>query len=859
MSRRHWLALALTLIVAQPAIAFDLSAFELFLQENQHLTAQDLLDRHEPYPHYTRDLGINTSGTILLQEVIDRFHLTQDELALLSENGFVISERLAFDSYGEGLNQVWHADLPIFVSSDLILHTMHVSFADVFKSIEQEFVAPALSTALESAHFAWPDLVVANDDDPMMVDCLDDLDVWLTTARSLITGTVVPAASAENSAFVREILGAIEGMQPQPLPLFNDVPRLIDFSQFQVRGYYGETEELQRYFRCMMWLGRVDFRLSPPPDIVPPISVQREIVDTFLVRELLEMSGARAALGDIDALLRAVVGDSDNTTLAHLDQIAGDLGLTAARELWNPAILSQFEAILDSDTYQPQAINSRILMKNPLDPEPLQLAYAFLMLGQRFTIDSHVLGNVVYDRVPMPPFRGLPNPLDVLYALGNDDVVPLLEEDLEYYGYAPNLGALRYLVDSYGEEFWSANLYNHWLSAIRSLNRSGMQQGVPDFMRTGAWQQKQMQTQLTSWTELRHDTILHVKQSYSTGVICSNPHGYVEPVPELYRRVGAMARFALDEVIPLIPPSELATRMAEFYTRVHELMQTLEAIAEKELAHQALSAAEEEFLQGSYVLSHISCGDDVENGWLADLYFDREDDMPISAPDFIVADVHTQPTDESGAPVGHVLHVGTVHPRLGVFIAGCPTSEPIAFVGPVGSMRQFVSWDFERLTDEIWLEGWTNRYATGLSELIPTLSSAEWEMVYTADRMGIRQPGPSILAAYTTSLTDPETGPPPTPTSQGIAWLRNSPNPFNPSTSIGFELRGKVVVDVLVAIYDARGTRVKTLLHEMLQPNTWFLPWDGTDDAGHPVSSGVYFAMVVADGQRYSTKMVMVR
>jgi hypothetical protein len=859
MSRRHWLVLALTLLVARPATAFDLSAYEQFLQGNQYLTAQDLLDRHEPNPHYTRDLGINTSGTILLQEVIDRFHLTEDELALLSENGFVISERLAFDSYGEGLNQVWHADLPIFISSDLILHTMHVSFADVFKTIEQDHVAPALSAALASAHFAWPDLVVAYGSDPKMDPCLNDLDVWLTAARSLINGTVVPAASPENNAFVGEILRAIEGLQPQPLPLFNDVPRLIDFSQFQVRGYYTETEELQRYFRCMMWLGRVDFRLSPPPDIEPPISVHREIVDAFLVHELLEMSGTRAALGDIDTLLRTVVGDSDNTTLAHLDQIAVDLGLTAAAELWNPAILSEFEAILDSDTYQPQAINSRILMKNPLDPEPLQPPYAFLMLGQRFTIDSHVLGSVVYDRVPMPPFRGLPSPLDVLYALGNDDVIPLLEEDLEYYGYAPNLGALRYLVDSYGEEFWSANLYNHWLSAIRSLNRSGMQEGAPDFMRTGAWQQKQMQTQLTSWTELRHDTILHVKQSYSTGVICSNPHGYVEPVPELYRRVGVMAQFALEQVVPLVPPSELATRMAGFYTRVHELMQTLETIAEKELAHQALSVAEEEFLQGSYASSSISCGYDVENGWLAELYFDPEDEMPISAPDFIVADIHTQPTDESGAPVGHVLHVGTVHPRLGVFIAGCPTSEPIAFVGPVGSMRQFVSWDFERLTDDIWFEAWTSRYATGLADLIPGLSSAEWEKVYTANSAGERQPGPSILAAYTTSLTDPENGPPPAPAQRGITWLRNSPNPFNPITSIGFKLEGAVEVDVQVAIYDARGSRVKTLLHEMLQPNTWFLPWDGTDDAGRSVSSGVYFAFVIADGQRYSTKMVMVR
>jgi hypothetical protein len=510
--------------------------------------------------------------------------------------------------------------------------------------------------------------------------------------------------------------------------------------------------------------------------------------------------------------------------------MATDLGLIGANSLWDLDSYANFEGLLESDTYQPQAINSRILFADPMQSEPLQPPYAFLLLGQRFTVDSYVFGNVVYSKVPMP-FRGLPSPLDALYALGNDDVIPLLQPELDTYPYAPNLAAVRYLVDSYDEEFWSSSVYNLWLSAIRALNDTGHQEGAPDFMRTGAWQQKEMQTQLTSWTELRHDTLLHVKQSYTDGVICGNPYGYVEPVPEFYARIGQIARFITDEIGPALPASGgfPLDRILPFWTRVAGLADTLETIARKELAHEALTGDEELFLRQAYSLETEYCGG-LETGWLPEFYFSPLVSTPMSFPDFVVADVHTQPTDEFGAMVGRVLHVGTVHPRMGVLIAGCPHSEPIAYVGPVGSMRQFVTNDFARLTDGEWSFAWTRRG-----------DFSDW-------------------AAYTSAIEDP-TEPPGSPPNAlaGIAWLNNSPNPFNPSTRIGFQLDGDRPIPVQVAVYDARGALVKVLLEDTLQPNTWFLHWDGTDDDGRGVSSGVYFAVVTTDGQRAVRKMVMLR
>lgn len=57
-----------------------------------------------------------------------------------------------------------------------------------------------------------------------------------------------------------------------------------------------------------------------------------------------------------------------------------------------------------------------------------------------------------------------------------------------------------------------------------------------------AWQRKMLQTQHASWSELRHDTLLYGKQSYTAIPSCGYPDGYVEPYPALYEKLEALAR-----------------------------------------------------------------------------------------------------------------------------------------------------------------------------------------------------------------------------------------------------------------------------------------------------------------------------
>ena len=101
------------------------------------------------------------------------------------------------------------------------------------------------------------------------------------------------------------------------------------------------------------------------------------------------------------------------------------------------------------------------------------------------------------------------------------------------------------------ESVWQENLYLDWLGCLRTLSRPTTAVHYPEVMRTQAWAMKLTNTQLASWTTLRHDTILYVKQSYPKQSDCSYPAGYVEPLPEFWARMEQMSRRAVKTVAQL--------------------------------------------------------------------------------------------------------------------------------------------------------------------------------------------------------------------------------------------------------------------------------------------------------------------
>jgi hypothetical protein len=86
---------------------------------------------------------------------------------------------------------------------------------------------------------------------------------------------------------------------------------------------------------------------------------------------------------------------------------------------------------------------------------------------------------------------------------------------------------------------------------------------------------------------------------------------------------------------------------------------------------------------------------------------------------------------------------------------------------------------------------------------------------------------------------------------------QNYPNPFNPSTTIAFSIAKDS--DVELVIYDVAGARVRTLANDRRVANNYRVVWDGKNDAGESVASGVYFYQLTAESFTTTKKMVLLR
>ena len=85
--------------------------------------------------------------------------------------------------------------------------------------------------------------------------------------------------------------------------------------------------------------------------------------------------------------------------------------------------------------------------------------------------------------------------------------------------------------------------------------------------------------------------------------------------------------------------------------------------------------------------------------------------------------------------------------------------------------------------------------------------------------------------------------------------LHNYPNPFNPNTFLPFTLQDTQHTNL--SIYNVVGQKVKTLVNETLPAGTHVRQWDGTDETGSSVSSGVYLYRIQADSFVDTKRMIM--
>lgn len=847
---------------------FNIEAYKQFLQTHQNMNPDQLMQMH-PSGVFAGDLNLSLTSTRYLDSISLKYGLTSHELELLGQNGFVVSERMSKLSFGESFLEIFHKDLPVFVSTDAILHAFHISYDRILKDAELGFLIENVKSLLQSLHSNQNYLSSKYGSNPEMLTMLKDVDVYLTVPLKLFELNVNPYYS-DNTGEIDTILQLIEAEEMTSYELFSDNCKVIDWSQFKPRGHYdvdltlNDPYILSKYFRVMMWLGRTELYLTEPKardSVICPLptfdDVKRQIIDSYLIKELIDGTNSYSDYADIENTIKIFAGEQDNVTLDNLSYLKNAISLSDADELLDSLKVVEFQDTLKNQSFAYQLILSQILFGDPMSPDSIVPASAFMLLGQRFVIDSYVTATVVYDRIKyfnQDVCRLFPSLLDILFAIGNSASAQLLQEELDNYHYSSNLAALRYLIDSYDDEFWNANLYSNWLSIIRKLNPPNDRTNLPPFMQTAAFWQEKMNTQLASWTELRHDNLLYAKQSYTGGTVCSYPYSYVEPFPEFYQTLKDFSVSAANKIQTInFSDPQYQYEITTYLNTLGSVMDTLKIIAEKELNQELLSSGEIEFLQNMiYENGTTGSGEIPYKGWYPKLFYNdflyggattSGTNPGLMDSDHLVADMHTTPTDCYGNIMGWIKHVGTGPINLGVFVAPWNDGVETAFIGPVMSYYEYTTEDFLRLTDQ----EWKNQYLQ--SALRP-----EWVNIYLADSSGnSRGNGPTLI-------TSVDENPNSNIIPQSELLISNYPNPFNSTTLIVFTIPYDLTnQNTELKIYDVQGSLVATLVNQQLAAGNYIVKWEGKNQSNQNVSSGVYFYNIKVGENIKSGKMNLLK
>jgi hypothetical protein len=658
------------------------------LDEARLATPDELRASHAV--EFAAELGYDPLTASNLESILTAFFQpSAAPTGLIGQHGFALDRSGRFPSFASGYSEIYAADLPVFVSADMVLEAVYRSHDKILQALEKQSLRPRLERLLVSIRASL--IASAGTLEP---DVASDLNFYLGVALALLDGGEVD--SREPAGVESFVEAAMQAAGEQERVLFG-VSRAIDFSQFQPRGHYAGDRELESYFRAMIWLGRTDFRLLETQKDGSQILRRRQVESVVALRRLLD-DAAFADYSAIDATISAFVGEHDYMTLPEVDELLAELnapdGLAAVDDttLASTLVAGQFGA---------QRIASQVMRRGAGGASTFPLSLSFALLGQRYTVDSHVFSNVVYDRVAT---RVVPDPLDVAFAaLGNDQALAYLGDELDVEaGYPGELSAMRFLIDEHPEPYWQGSLYTGWLSALRTLSPAAPTPpaDLPAVARSEAWGRRLLNTQLSSWAQLRHNSVLYVKQSYTSGAACEYPDAYVDPYPEFFDAIVQFAERAQELSAALELEPSFGAQVQDYFARVASINLTLAEMARAQRSGEPHSAEHMAFINQA-VNANVNCDGTVlgHTGWYSELHFD-----PLQAVEMdpTITDVHTDVGGELPVFRGpSVLHVGTGLPRLMVMtVDSC--QGPRAYAGVVSAYHEVLEDGLTRLTDEEW-------------------------------------------------------------------------------------------------------------------------------------------------------------
>ncbi|HEX7557003.1 MAG TPA: DUF3160 domain-containing protein, partial [Leptolinea sp.] len=455
-------------------------------------------------------------------------------------------------------------------------------------------------------------------------------------------------------------------------------------------GHYAGNPLLEDYFRGMTWLGRVAFKFADAEDKQFKPS-RAPLIITVCLRQNNPVWERYTRMMDT---LSFIVGPTDDggpsEVGALMDSVYGSGATPDA--LKDEQKWQKFLSRID-ELPQPQ-INSTFVNTT----KALNAERSWRLMGQRFTLDAMIFQNMIYDKVGSDDKkREFPSGLDVMAVLGSTAALDAQKAagETDYQNYSSQLEKLQKAALAQAQPDWLGTFYSGWLySFLPQVQPKG--DAFSPVMGTTAWQNREVNTALGSWAELKHDTALYSKMPEFMGgggpPGSPYPPAYVEPNPNVFYRMAFISKSIFDGLMkrgyignsnmPDIGADLNFSQLFDGIGKMADIYNGLGDIAVKELQGQTLT--EEEF---GLIQSPIGVIEDQAD-------FARISKQDIKLPPVpVVAAVSGANNDVLEAGVGKVDRIFVVVPINGQLQVA---------QGGVFTYYEFKQPRSDRLTDEEW-------------------------------------------------------------------------------------------------------------------------------------------------------------
>ncbi|TES92458.1 MAG: DUF3160 domain-containing protein [Candidatus Cloacimonadota bacterium] len=650
----------------------------------------------------------NTSRSAVELKMVDNIgevNLSDDASKGLEENGFILTETSKdeiYDVYSELKKQ----RRPIFITTDIVLHTDHLLFDYILRIIEIKQLYNLIGVLSKDMFNEMTGVYNREKLSTFEKEALERNIGFFAVACEIFKKDIqIPKTVEEKVEKELKLIEQADSFADSPLFGCKE-----DYSQYKPRGHYTRNETFRRYFKAMMWFGRMAFFVNPPKSNIVSedpemLGMSHTLSALYITYSLKNNPLLLESYNKVYRITSFFVGESDDLGISDYQMVMKEV---YGKEIPFPSLsenklLSQF--IQKVKNKKPPLIISGLLT----DVETDEVPRAFKFMGQRFIPDSYIFQNLVYDKVTNftgtgKPFtaipsqlgvvRGFPRGLDVMSVLGCEEALEILkkEGDASYKGYNEQLDRLKKEFSLLKEPDWRKNLYYRIIYQFKKL-LDNVDEFKNPYLDRKKWVKKILNTLLGAWAELRHDTILYAKQSYTVMVTSMPPHlpkkfppAYVEAYPSFFteNRLFIIELTALLEKEKIIP-DEVLRNLRSF----DDILKRLIEISVKENKMEQLDEETTKYLHS--IPSRLEGIVKFSPQIMEEITDGTDSKMAL------IADVHTDVNTKQ------VLEVGVGSP-LKLFIVVPVNNKPYLMEGATFSYYEFKEKMANRLTDAEWQE-----------------------------------------------------------------------------------------------------------------------------------------------------------